>query len=115
MQRIIDDNEAIARLVNGDWVQLAVFDAESNRIKRYVEASSSITNRNRTELPVVDSSIDWYRGRREHSALRRLAIRMRSKHHDARNALLRARHYRRRQPRGAAVDLWRDSRCWINR
>ncbi len=66
MQRIINDNEAIARLVNGDWVQLAVFDSESNQIKRYVRGEFTDYEPESLDLPVADSSVDWYRGWRQH-------------------------------------------------
>jgi uncharacterized protein YbcC (UPF0753/DUF2309 family) len=66
MQRIIDDNEAIARLVNGDWVQLAAFDATTSQIHRHVRGRFVPYEPETHELPVVDSSIDWYGGRRDH-------------------------------------------------
>lgn len=66
MRRIIDDNEAISRLVNGDWVQLAVFDAESVQIHRYVRGEFILYEPESLELPVVHSSTDWYVGRRDH-------------------------------------------------
>lgn len=66
MRRIIDDNEAIARLVDGNWVQLAVLDAQSNLIKRYVDGEFVDYSPELPRLPLVNSSIDWYRGHRQH-------------------------------------------------
>lgn len=66
LRRIIDDNEAIARLVNGDWVQLAVFDAETSQVQRYVRGEFVPYEPESLELPTADSSLDWYRGRRDH-------------------------------------------------
>jgi uncharacterized protein YbcC (UPF0753/DUF2309 family) len=66
MQRIIADNEAISRLVGGDWVQLAVWDATSNRMQRYVAGEFIDYRPESTQLPVVDTSVDWYRGHRQH-------------------------------------------------
>lgn len=66
MQRIIEDNEAIARLVNGNWVQLALFDAQSANIFHYVRGEFVPYRPGSTELPLVDSSADWYRGKRDH-------------------------------------------------
>ncbi len=66
MRRIIKDNAAIAQLVDGNWVQLAVLDAESSRIQRYVAGQFVDYQPESTELPTVESSIDWYRGHREH-------------------------------------------------
>lgn len=66
MQRIIDDNPPISRLVNGDWVQVAVFNPETLQIHRYVRGESVPYKPECDELPIVDSSLDWYRGWREH-------------------------------------------------
>ena len=66
MQRIIDDNEAIAQLVHGDWVQLAVFDPNSPAIYRYFGGEFVRYAPESPELPIVESSIDWYRGQRDH-------------------------------------------------
>jgi uncharacterized protein len=66
MRRIIDENEAIARLVNGDWVQLAILDAESSTILRYVNGEFVAYEPESRELPTADSSLDWYRGWRDH-------------------------------------------------
>ncbi len=75
MQRIIDANEAIASLVNGDWVQLAVFDAASNRIMRYVQGRFVDYEPESEKLPVADSSIEWYWGQREHLGFASIAER----------------------------------------
>jgi uncharacterized protein len=66
MRRIIDENEAIAQLVNGDWVQLAVLDAESSVIRRYVRGEFVPYEPESGELPTAESSLDWYRGWRDH-------------------------------------------------
>lgn len=66
MLGILDRNPALARLVFNQWVQLAVLDPDSTRMqvlqhgrfKPYVPES--------TELPLVGSSVDWYRGWRDH-------------------------------------------------
>jgi len=66
MRRIIDENEAIKRLVDGDWVQLALFDAQSKQVQRYVRGEFVDYQPESLELPVVHSSTDWYGGLREH-------------------------------------------------
>jgi uncharacterized protein YbcC (UPF0753/DUF2309 family) len=66
MQRIIHDNEAIERLVDGDWVQLAVFDAERSQIKRYVRGQFVDYQPESSKLPTVESSTEWYAGSRDH-------------------------------------------------
>ncbi len=66
MQRIINDNEAISLLVKGNWVQLAVFDADTAQMHRYVDGDFVVYEPESTELPTTDTSIDWYRGWRDH-------------------------------------------------
>ena len=66
LQRIIADNESIAQLVNGDWVQLAVFDAQTAQIHRYRNGAFEPYELESQHLPRVDTSIDWYRGWRDH-------------------------------------------------
>ncbi len=66
MQRIIDDNPAISRLVNGEWVQLAVFDAEAVQIHHYVRGEFVPYEPETGELPIQNSSLEWYRGWRDH-------------------------------------------------
>jgi uncharacterized protein YbcC (UPF0753/DUF2309 family) len=66
MRRIIEENAAIAQLVDGNWVQLAVLDAQSSEIKRYVGGEFVDYRPEATEVPRVESSVEWYRGHREH-------------------------------------------------
>jgi len=66
MRRIIDDNEAIARLVNGQWVQLAVFEAHSATIHRYFRGDFVPYHAASEKLPVVRSSVEWYGGNRDY-------------------------------------------------
>lgn len=76
MQRIIDENEAIARLVDGQWVQLAVYDAEANRIQRYTRGGFFGYEPDTDELPMVQSSVDWYGGHREYLGFASIQSRM---------------------------------------
>ena len=66
MLRIIDNSETIARLVRGDWVQLAVFDPETRRIHRFVHGEFVLYAPHEREIPKVASSQDWYGGHRDH-------------------------------------------------
>jgi uncharacterized protein YbcC (UPF0753/DUF2309 family) len=66
MQRIIDDNPAIAQLVDGGWVQLAVLDAATSCVHRYVRGEFVLYAPDERQIPIVASSMDWYGGRREH-------------------------------------------------
>ncbi|WP_417749172.1 DUF2309 domain-containing protein [Rosistilla oblonga] len=66
MDKIIAANPGIARLVEGAWVQLALIDPETSTLLRYVKGKYQPYTPESTELPVVDSSIQWYRGQRGH-------------------------------------------------
>jgi uncharacterized protein len=66
MERIIAANPTIGQLCRNEWVQVATLDPcepvihlyQENRFVRYRPESD--------ELPEVESSIDWYRGWRDH-------------------------------------------------
>jgi uncharacterized protein len=64
--RIIEDNEGIAQLVRGDWVQLAVFDSETSHVHRYVRGEFVLYAPEVRELDIVTSSTQWYRGHDKH-------------------------------------------------
>ena len=66
MLRIIERNEGIARLVHGNWVQLATFDAATTEIQLFSNGRFAPYRPKSDELPEVASSIDWYRGWRDH-------------------------------------------------
>ncbi len=66
MLRIIERDAGIARLVRGNWVQLATFDAATAEIQLFRQGRFEPYRPENTELPEVASSIDWYRGWRDH-------------------------------------------------
>ncbi|HSG72889.1 MAG TPA: putative inorganic carbon transporter subunit DabA, partial [Planctomycetaceae bacterium] len=66
VQRIIDSNEQISRLVRGGWVQLAVFNPETSHVYRYVRGEFVLYAPESREIPLVDSSLTWYGGQRDH-------------------------------------------------
>ncbi|WP_417376127.1 DUF2309 domain-containing protein [Gimesia maris] len=66
MRRIIANNVSIARLVNGNWIQLAVLNAETSQIHIFRNGDFESYEPETNELPVTNSSIDWYRGWRDH-------------------------------------------------
>ncbi|MCA9052398.1 MAG: DUF2309 domain-containing protein [Planctomycetaceae bacterium] len=66
LKRIVRENEPIRLLVDGNWVQLAAFDAETATIQRYVNGEFSPYRPESPELSVVLNSLDWYRGSRDH-------------------------------------------------
>ncbi|MCA9063622.1 MAG: DUF2309 domain-containing protein [Planctomycetaceae bacterium] len=66
MQRIIDANPTIARLVLGEWVQLAVLNADTSQIQLFHNGEFRPYEPESNHLPEVTASADWYRNRRDH-------------------------------------------------
>jgi uncharacterized protein YbcC (UPF0753/DUF2309 family) len=66
MLRIMDRNEAIDRLCRNDWVQLATLDPDSPAIHLFQHGRFEPYFPETGSLPVVSSSVDWYRGWRDH-------------------------------------------------
>jgi hypothetical protein len=64
--RIIENNDPIARLVKGSWVQLALFDPNTKHVHRFVRDEFVLYAPHEREIPTVASSLDWYSGHREH-------------------------------------------------
>jgi uncharacterized protein YbcC (UPF0753/DUF2309 family) len=66
MNKIISQNEAIKKLVDGDWVQLAILNSATSEIKHYRNGQFEIYKPKTEELSKAPSSVDWYRGWRDH-------------------------------------------------
>ncbi len=66
MLQIMDQNEGIATLVRGNWVQLATLDPKTSVIHWFHNGQFLPYRPSTTELPTVESSLDWYRGWRDH-------------------------------------------------
>ncbi len=66
MKRIIYANPAIESLVVRRWVQLAVLDSATSEILVYRDGEFEPYENCTNELPIVASSIDWFRGFRGH-------------------------------------------------
>lgn len=66
MRSIIDANPGIAKLVEGNWVQLAVIDPDTSTIHRYLHHHFERYMPEHMELAEVNSSMEWYRGQRDH-------------------------------------------------
>lgn len=66
MEKIIAQNEAIKKLCNGDWVQLAVLDSASSEIQLYRNQKFEPYKPESKKLDSASSSVDWYRGWRDH-------------------------------------------------
>ena len=66
MNKIIAQNESIKKLVDGNWVQLAILDAATSEIKHYRNGRFEIYKPETGKLSKAPSSVDWYRGWRDH-------------------------------------------------
>ncbi len=66
MLQIMDSQLIIGRLVRKEWVQLAIYDAVKNQIQLFVNGQFVPYQVESKELPQSKSSIDWYRGCRDH-------------------------------------------------
>lgn len=66
MLKIIANNEAIRKLCEGDWVQLAVLIPGSSQIKLYQDQEFVDYQRQSDELAITPSSFEWYQGWRDH-------------------------------------------------
>ncbi len=66
--KILDRDPGIGRLVRGGWVRLAVLDpyAPALKVYRFREGTFHDYEPGAEELPRAASSIDWYRGWRDH-------------------------------------------------
>lgn len=66
MLSIMERNPGIDRLCRNDWVQLAVLDPDSAEIHVFRHGSFQHYHPHAEQLPRVQSSVDWYRGWRDH-------------------------------------------------
>ncbi len=66
MLRIMDGNPNVGRICRNSWAQIAVLDPASSKIKRFVNGQFVDYTPATSELPAADSSLEWYRGRRDH-------------------------------------------------
>jgi uncharacterized protein YbcC (UPF0753/DUF2309 family) len=73
MLAVMSRNETIARLVKNGWVHLAVLDPDSPAIKTYRDGRFHDYRPTASQLPTAASSVDWYRGWRDHLEFARIA------------------------------------------
>lgn len=66
MLAIIERNPGIGKLCRNGWVQLALQDPESGEISVFRDGGFQPYHPQASELPKAASSVDWYRGWREH-------------------------------------------------
>lgn len=66
MLQILEQNAGMNRLVRNEWIQLATLDPNSSAIHVFRAGRFEPYDVETTEVPVVESSVDWYRGWRDH-------------------------------------------------
>ena len=72
IRRVMSRSETVRNIIHNGWVQLALLDANSNRILVYREDEFHEYDPSITELPNAATSADWYRGWREHLGFARI-------------------------------------------
>lgn len=66
MLQILDHNPGIGKLCRNEWVRLAVLSPESSEIRVFRDGAFHVYQPQATHLPRAASSVDWYRGWRDH-------------------------------------------------
>jgi uncharacterized protein YbcC (UPF0753/DUF2309 family) len=65
---VLDRNPALSRFVKNEWVRVATLDPDSPAIQVYRGGRFEPYRSEAAELPRAASSVDWYRGWRDHLA-----------------------------------------------
>jgi uncharacterized protein YbcC (UPF0753/DUF2309 family) len=63
---VLEQNTAINRLVSNNWIQLAAVDPDSAAIHHFLGGRFERYRPESPGIPAVKSSVDWYRGWRDH-------------------------------------------------
>ena len=66
MTKIMDRNQTIGNIFRNEWAHLAVLSPDSADIHLFWGGTFHLYQPGATELPHSPSSIDWYRGWRDH-------------------------------------------------
>jgi len=66
MLSIMDRHEGIGRLCRGEWVQLALLDGDTSEMLMFRDGEFVPYQPTTDKLPIVNSSLEWYRGQRGH-------------------------------------------------
>jgi hypothetical protein len=74
MLRIIDQNPDIGRLIRGSWIQIATLDHQSPTVHFYSDGAFREYEPLADHLPRAASSVDWYRGWREHLEFAQIGV-----------------------------------------
>lgn len=66
LKAIMRANPPIARMIENDWVQVAILSPDSDQIHVYQGGDFELYEPEVDTLPIVNSSPEWYRGWRDH-------------------------------------------------
>lgn len=66
MLQIMAENPTVGNICRNGWAHLAVLDPSSSKIQRFVNGRFEDYIPTATDLPTADSSLECYRGRRDH-------------------------------------------------
>jgi uncharacterized protein YbcC (UPF0753/DUF2309 family) len=66
MFKIMEDDKVVGRILKNGWSQLAILNPNSNELKLFQDGAFHIYQPENSVLPRAESSIDWYRGWRDH-------------------------------------------------
>jgi hypothetical protein len=66
LERIMDADPNVGRMIRNGWVQATVLDPDSSTIHVYSNGAFEIYSPENTELPRTPSSAAWYQGQRDH-------------------------------------------------
>jgi len=69
---IMERNPGIDVLIRNEWVQIATLDPDSTEMHIFRHGRFELYHPQQTDLPRVVSSIDWYRGWRDHLGFARV-------------------------------------------
>lgn len=66
MTKIMDENDAIGQLCRGEWIRLVVLHPDTGDLSQFRNGRFIPYEANRTSLPKVAVSSDWFSGHRRH-------------------------------------------------
>lgn len=66
IRQIMDRDPLVGKILRNGWSQLALLNPHSNEILVYRDGEFHQYEQGLTELPKAESSLDWYRGQRDH-------------------------------------------------
>jgi len=75
MLRLIENEPEFRQLVQNDWVHVAVFDPDTGDLRVYRQGRFEPYTPETDQLPSASSSLQWYRGQRDHLGFAAIAPR----------------------------------------